>query len=57
MVLGVFIQNAIQLAHTTVSIFISIGKGVKITIEDDGPGFPPKILPKLGEPLYFYKDG
>jgi two-component system sensor histidine kinase RegB len=48
--LGVFIQNAIQLAHTTVSIFISIGKGVKITIEDDGPGFPAKILPKLGEP-------
>ncbi|MDD3019586.1 MAG: ActS/PrrB/RegB family redox-sensitive histidine kinase [Alphaproteobacteria bacterium] len=48
--LGVFIQNAIQLATTTVSISVTINKGLKIIIEDDGPGFPSKILPKLGEP-------
>ncbi|MDY0030030.1 MAG: ActS/PrrB/RegB family redox-sensitive histidine kinase [Pseudobdellovibrionaceae bacterium] len=48
--LGVFIQNALSLATSHVSIFITINKGIKITIEDDGPGFPAKILPRLGEP-------
>ena len=48
--LGVFIQNAIQLATSSVEVFITVNKGIKVTIEDDGPGFPAKILPKLGEP-------
>lgn len=48
--LGVYIQNAIQLAKSTVNVTVEINKGLKLTIEDDGPGFPEKILPKLGEP-------
>jgi len=50
--LGVFIQNAIQFAQTTLSIYIGINnaKLLEITIRDDGAGFAPHILSKLGEP-------
>lgn len=51
--LGVYIQNAVQLTNSAVHVFISSGKnqkGLTISIEDNGPGFPEKILPHLGEP-------
>ncbi len=48
--LGVFIQNAIQFAKSRVDISISKQKRLSIVIEDDGPGFAPQILPRLGEP-------
>lgn len=48
--LGVYIQNAIQLAHSGVSTYINTEKGLRIVIEDDGPGFSDKILARLGQP-------
>lgn len=48
--LGVFIQNAIQFAQTKVMVTLSGEHDLQITIEDDGPGFSPLILPKLGQP-------
>lgn len=49
--LGNLIENAVQFARETVSI----GAGwdtrrAMITIADDGPGFPPELLHRLGEP-------
>jgi two-component system sensor histidine kinase RegB len=50
--LGVFIQNAIQFAQTTVTITLAINKQKRfeLTIRDDGHGFAPQILSRLGEP-------
>lgn len=49
--LGNLIQNAVQFAHREVSVTISWdGAGVAVEIVDDGPGFPPNLLPRLGQP-------
>ncbi|HNS45456.1 MAG TPA: ATP-binding protein, partial [Alphaproteobacteria bacterium] len=50
--LGVFIQNAIQFARTKVNVTVTTAasSGLDIVVEDDGPGFSPIILSKLGEP-------
>ncbi len=50
--LGVFIQNAIQFSRTTLTITTSLNlfKTLIITIQDDGTGFAPHIIPRLGEP-------
>lgn len=55
--LGNFLQNAIQFAQSTVTVWVEIqGEKVSLRIEDDGPGFDPQILDRLGEP-YLSEDG
>lgn len=45
------IDNAIKFATQEVHIVIRLGpQYVDLTIEDDGPGFPPEVLELLGEP-------
>ena len=46
-----FIGNAIKFSKSKVNIFLSSDdKEIKITVNDDGPGFPQDIIKKLGEP-------
>lgn len=46
-----FIENAVDFAHTTVWVRAELTAAyVALTIEDDGPGFSPDILSRLGEP-------
>lgn len=49
--LGNVIQNAVQFARSTV--YISTGwdaDRIRVTIRDDGPGFPSGLIERLGEP-------
>ncbi len=49
--LGNLVENAIDFAQTTVRIDASwTDKRVRILIQDDGPGFPQRILGRLGDP-------
>lgn len=49
--LGNLIENAVQFAKVEVTIrAVWDGKRVMIAISDDGPGFPPDLLSRLGEP-------
>lgn len=49
--LGNLLQNAQQFAHTEVVVeLIWDARLVRVVITDDGPGFPPALLPRLGEP-------
>ncbi|MCB9959215.1 MAG: ActS/PrrB/RegB family redox-sensitive histidine kinase [Rhodospirillaceae bacterium] len=49
--LGNLLQNAIQFARTCVSVRAEWSKeDVSIVILDDGPGYPPGIIHRLGEP-------
>ncbi|MFN3313444.1 MAG: ActS/PrrB/RegB family redox-sensitive histidine kinase [Hyphomonas sp.] len=49
--LGAFIENAVSFAATRVEATASwTADQVVVTITDDGPGFSPEVLPKLGEP-------
>lgn len=49
--LGTLIQNATQFARTAVRIEARWGAAtIVIDIADDGPGFPPLLLDRLGEP-------
>jgi two-component system, sensor histidine kinase RegB len=49
--LGAFIENAVSFAATRVEATASwTSDQVMITIMDDGPGFSPEVIPKLGEP-------
>jgi len=46
------IQNALDFAHTSVSIHCRIEKDrIEVRIEDDGAGFPSELLGRLGEPF------
>lgn len=55
---GNFVENAVDYAHTRVDI---TGRWdperIMVEIEDDGPGFPPDILAKLGEPYVTTRRG
>ncbi len=49
------IQNAVDFAASTVWIDVDTGGGeadaeLRIAVGDDGPGFAPDVLPRLGEP-------
>ncbi|MHA1529598.1 MAG: ActS/PrrB/RegB family redox-sensitive histidine kinase [Alphaproteobacteria bacterium] len=45
------IQNAVDFAASTVWVDIDVNAGeLRIAVGDDGPGFSPDILPRLGEP-------
>jgi len=49
--LGNLISNACQFAQTEVHVTIGWSdETCKVTIQEDGPGFPPHILSRLGEP-------
>jgi two-component system sensor histidine kinase RegB len=49
--LGNLIENAVHFAKETVRVHAAWDKvNVTVTIADDGPGFPPELLTRLGEP-------
>ncbi|WP_051332415.1 ActS/PrrB/RegB family redox-sensitive histidine kinase [Cucumibacter marinus] len=49
--LGNLIENAIDYAKTATDITLEwTAETVRIVITDDGPGFPPDLVTKLGEP-------
>lgn len=49
--LGNFIQNAHQFAERHVTVQAGWDEGaVVVSITDDGPGFPPQVLSRIGEP-------
>jgi len=55
--LGNLLQNAQQFAHSRVSARAEWSRSeVAITITDDGPGFPPSLLNRLGEPYLSGRD-
>jgi two-component system sensor histidine kinase RegB len=57
--LGNLIQNAIQVARTRVQVATRWSASeVEVRIADDGPGFPPGMLERLGEPYVSgWRDG
>ncbi|WP_306015106.1 ActS/PrrB/RegB family redox-sensitive histidine kinase [Oceanicaulis sp. MMSF_3324] len=56
--LGNFIENAVDFATTEVAITGAWTRdALTIVVEDDGPGFPPDILAKLGEPYVTTRRG
>ena len=49
--LGNVIQNAVQFAAARVSVDISWDAAeARVEVRDDGPGFPPAVLDRIGEP-------
>jgi two-component system sensor histidine kinase RegB len=49
--LGNLVENAVHFARQTVHVHAAWDKvSVTVTISDDGPGFPPELLARLGEP-------
>lgn len=49
--LGNIIENAVRFARGSVEVEVYWqGKEMRITVTDDGPGFPPDLLAHLGEP-------
>jgi len=49
--LGNFVENAVDFAQSKVTVTGSwTTDTLHIVVQDDGPGFPPDILAKLGEP-------
>ena len=49
--LGNVIQNAVQFAAGHVSVDISWDEAeARVEVRDDGPGFPPAVLDRIGEP-------
>ncbi|WP_102106644.1 sensor histidine kinase RegB [Oceaniglobus roseus] len=46
------VQNAVDFAASTVWIDIRwSGEQIMVRIADDGPGYPPNLLPRLGDPF------
>lgn len=55
--LGLLIQNAMQFADSKVEARLGWDQDtVTITLIDDGPGFDPAILSRLGEPYLYAKE-
>jgi two-component system sensor histidine kinase RegB len=49
--LGAFVENAVGFADARVDLEARwSGDTVEINVRDDGPGFAPDVLPRLGEP-------
>src|SRR5207248_3125300 len=49
--LGNLLENAVDFARERVEVAASwSGKDVAVTITDDGPGFAPEIMDRIGEP-------
>src|SRR5215467_48672 len=50
--LGNLVENAVDFARERVEIAAEWGDdAVSVTINDDGPGFPPEIMDRMGEPF------
>ena len=50
--LGNLVENAVDFAKSTVSLSVdSSDDAVSLTISDDGPGFAPDVLPRIGDPF------
>lgn len=49
--LGNLLENAVDFAHNRVEVAADwSGQDVAVTISDDGPGFAPEIMDRIGEP-------
>jgi two-component system, sensor histidine kinase RegB len=49
--LGNLVENAVDFARERVDVAVSYsGEEVNVTISDDGPGFAPEIMDRVGEP-------
>jgi two-component system, sensor histidine kinase RegB len=49
--LGNLLENAVDFAHERVKVAAAWGeRDVQVTITDDGPGFAPEIMDRMGEP-------
>jgi two-component system sensor histidine kinase RegB len=49
--LGNIIQNAVQFARNSVAIRVAWSQeSIAVTVRDDGPGFAPAVLDRVGEP-------
>src|SRR5579885_954552 len=56
--LGNIIANAAEFAGARVRVRMAWNpQQIRISVEDDGPGFPPEILEKLGEPYITSRPG
>jgi two-component system sensor histidine kinase RegB len=56
--LGNFIANAADFAETTVIVRAGwTDKDLHLSVEDDGPGFSPEILERIGEPYVTSRPG
>src|SRR5260370_7957432 len=56
--LGNLIQNAAQFARREVSVTTTWSDDtVAVDIVDDGPGFPPQVLARIGEPYISGRGG
>jgi two-component system sensor histidine kinase RegB len=54
--LGNLIENAVDFAHRRVEIFVNWSSGeVSITISDDGPGFAPEVIDRIGQPYVTHR--
>jgi two-component system sensor histidine kinase RegB len=54
--LGNLIENAVDFAHRRVEIFAQwTDDEVSITISDDGPGFAPEVIDRLGAPYVTHR--
>ncbi len=49
--LGNLVENAVDFAHSAVEVSTACdSETVSITIDDDGPGYAPDVLPRIGDP-------
>lgn len=49
--LGNIVQNAVQFARNSVAISVAwSAESITVTVRDDGPGFAPAVLDRVGEP-------
>jgi two-component system sensor histidine kinase RegB len=49
--LGNLLENAVDFAHERVEVTADwTGEDITVTISDDGPGFAPEVMDRLGEP-------
>ena len=56
--LGNYLQNALQFAASRVAVATRWDdRAVTVTVADDGPGFPPHILARLGDPYLSTRRG
>jgi two-component system, sensor histidine kinase RegB len=54
--LGNLIENAVDFAHSRVEIFAQwTAEEVSITISDDGPGFAPEVVDRIGAPYVTHR--
>lgn len=52
------VQNAVQFATSTVTLRAAWRLGwLEISVEDDGPGLPPELLERIGEPYISTREG